>query len=135
MTEASHKIACDFVAALSSGTVPDGLLDPDFVAWTTSSSRVEGPVYRGGITLLATLFSEKPVYTIDALTAENDRVVVEAQAKGVLVNGEDYRNTYVFVLRLRDGRIAALAEHFNPRIVEEKIMPLLQAAMAGAQQS
>jgi ketosteroid isomerase-like protein len=48
---------------------------------------------------------------------------------GVLVNGEDYRNTYVFVFRIRDGRIAAVAEHFNALIVQQKMVPLVRALM------
>jgi hypothetical protein len=39
------------------------------------------------------------------------------------------------MFRIRDGRIASMAEHFNPQIVREKIMPLLQAAQAQAPQT
>jgi ketosteroid isomerase-like protein len=132
MSEANHQIARDFVAALSGGALPDALLAPDFTVWTTTTPGIDGATYQGGIVLLATVFSEKPIYSIDSLTAEDDRVIVEAQARGVLVNGEPYHNCYVFVLRIRDGRIAALAEHFDPRIIQDKIMPLLHAAMAKA---
>jgi ketosteroid isomerase-like protein len=33
------------------------------------------------------------------------------------------------MFRTRDGRIASVAEHTNPLVVNQKIMPLLQAAM------
>jgi uncharacterized protein len=55
-------------------------------------------------------------------------VAAEVQGRGTLKNGQDYHNTYVFVFRLRNGRIASVAEHNNPLVVREKIMPLLQAA-------
>jgi ketosteroid isomerase-like protein len=56
--------------------------------------------------------------------------LIEAQSRGTLVSSESYHNNYVFVLALRDGKIAALAEHFDPRIVDAKIVPLIQAAIA-----
>jgi uncharacterized protein len=43
-------------------------------------------------------------------------------------HGGDYLNTYVFIFRIRDGRIAAITEYTNCIVVREKIMPLLQAA-------
>ena len=49
----------------------------------------------------------------------------EARSEGVLINGEAYAQTYVFVLRIRDGRIAAIAEHYNALISEEKLVPLM----------
>jgi hypothetical protein len=67
-------------------------------------------------------------YGVDSLTAEDDRVAAEVRAHGKLKNGEDYRNTYVFIFRIRSGRIASVAEHCNSIVVREKIMPLLQAA-------
>jgi ketosteroid isomerase-like protein len=41
-----------------------------------------------------------------------------------LIDGQEYANTYVFSLRVRDGRIAWIAEHFNPLIAQEKLYPL-----------
>jgi ketosteroid isomerase-like protein len=50
----------------------------------------------------------------------------------VLVNGEPYSNTYIFVIRVRDGRIAAIAEHYNALIVEATLMPVIKTIMADA---
>lgn len=128
--EANREIARRFVAGLSAGRLPDDLLAEDFTAWTTSSGASPGARYKGGIPLLASVFEAPPRYTVDAMTAEGERVAVEAHAEGVLKSGEPYANTYVFVLRIHEGRIVSLAEHFDPRPVLEKIMPLLSQAMA-----
>jgi ketosteroid isomerase-like protein len=48
----------------------------------------------------------------------------------VLYDGKVYDNHYVMLFRNRDGKIAALAEYFDLRSVEELIMPLLTAAVA-----
>lgn len=64
-------------------------------------------------------------FDIDAITAQDYRVVIEARSTARLRNGEAYANTYVFVLRLRDGRIVLVREHFNALEVMEKLVPLM----------
>lgn len=131
MTE-SHEIARRFFDALSGGAIPDDLLTEDMTAWTTSSGvRSDRARYQGGVRLLASIFNEGPTYTVDSLTAEDDRVAAEVQVNGVLSTGEAYHNVYLFLLRVRDGRIASVEEHFNPIPVREKLAPLIQAALAG----
>ncbi len=131
MTGTNHAIARAFFAALSSGALPDDLLTDDMTAWTTSSGvQSDKTRYQGGVKLLATVFDGLPTYTVNSITAEDDRVAAEVEMQGTLVNGEAYHNRYIFLLRIRDGRIASVAEHFNPLPVREKLGPLLQAAMA-----
>ena len=127
----NHQLVRDFFAAMSSGNLPDDLLSPDMTTWTTSSGGGSDKArYQGGVKLLASITKGGLTYTIDSLTAEDDRVAAEVQAHGTLVNGEDFHNVYVFLFRIRDGRIASVAEHFNPIPVREKIVPLLQVAMS-----
>ncbi len=133
MTQAAHDLARRFFAALSAGSLPDDLLTDDMTAWTTSSgAQSDKARYQGGVKLLGSLFTDGITYTVDSLTAEEDRVAAEVRAHGTLVDGQDFANRYVFILRLHDGRIASVAEHFNPVPVAEKIVPLIQAAMAKA---
>jgi ketosteroid isomerase-like protein len=54
------------------------------------------------------------------------------QSSGTLINGEDYHGRYVFLLRVRDGRIASVAEHNDPGAVREKLGPLLKSALQKA---
>ena len=133
MTADSHRIARQFFEALSAGDLPDALLTEDMQAWTTSSGVWSDRArYQGGVRMLRTLFRGGITYEIDSLTAEQDRVAAEVHAHGELVDGQPFENTYVFVLRLRDGRIASVAEHFNPIPVEQKLRPLILAAMSKA---
>ena len=46
------------------------------------------------------------------------------------MNGEEYRQTYVFVFRIRDGKIASIAEHYNALVSQQKLVPLMDAARA-----
>ncbi|HEX7871476.1 MAG TPA: nuclear transport factor 2 family protein [Sphingobium sp.] len=131
MTQTLHKIARDYFAALSAGNIPDDMLTDDMTAWTTSSG-IDQPreKYVGGVKMLGSLFEGGLQYSIETLTAEGDRVVAEVRGSGTLINGDSFQNRYVFVLRIRDGKIASVAEHFNPDPVRQQIVPLIQAAMA-----
>ncbi len=134
MSQTNHQLARRFFEALSNGEIPDALLTPDMTAWTTSSGAWSDKArFQYGIKLLASIFNGGLAYTIDSLTAEADRVAAEVQSRGTLLNGEDYHGRYVFMLRVRDGRIASVAEHNDPVPVREKLGPLLKAALQKAQ--
>jgi ketosteroid isomerase-like protein len=128
MSQSNHQLVRDFLNALSSGDLPDNLFTDDMTAWTTTSGIAAKAKYQDGVKLLQSLFQGGLTYSADSLTAEDDRVAAEVRGRGKLKNGEDYHNTYVFIFRIRDARIASVAEHCNPMIVHAKIMPLLQAA-------
>ncbi len=63
--------------------------------------------------------------TIHSVTAEDDRVVVEFEGNGTLVNGEDYCNEYCMVFSLADGRIKQVNEYFCTILADEKLWPLV----------
>ena len=128
MGNANHQIVRDFFAALAAGTLAEDMFTPDMTAWTVLSGPADKATFLGGVKFLASLFSDF-AYTIDALTAEEDRVVAETQSDGKFLDGEPFHNVHVFTFRIRDGRIAHMGEFMNPFTVQEKIMPRLQAAM------
>jgi ketosteroid isomerase-like protein len=130
MSRSNHQLVRDFFAGLSRGNLPDDLFTNEMTVWTTVSGGPSDKArYQGGVKILQSLFQDGLRYSVDSVTAEDDRVAAEVQGRGRLKNGEDYHNTYVFMFRIRNGRIATVAEHCNPIVVNEKIMPLLQAAM------
>ena len=129
MGQASQKLVHDFFAAVSGGDLPDALLTPDMTGWITTQGTMDKTQYQRVVKLLGAMCARPLEFTINAVTSEEDRVVAEVQSEGTLINGEAYRNTYVFVFRIRDGRIASVAEHFNALIVQEKLIPLMKDAM------
>ena len=50
---------------------------------------------------------------VGAMTAEDDRVAVEAESKATLVNGVLYHNRYHFLFVVRDGRIHVVKEYLD----------------------
>lgn len=130
MANDNSDTARAFLEALPRGKLTSDLLTEDFTAWTTSSGQMSSDKFRGGTEMLAAIFSNPMQIEIDAVTAEDDRVVVEAASYGLLVDGEEYRNRYVFVFRMRDGKVASFAEHNNPFVVQQKLVPLIHTAIA-----
>lgn len=125
----THALIRMFFTSMPSGTAAD-LLTEDFTAWTTTSpTPAPRARYLGGIQMLQSLFPAGLHYTVDAVIAEADRAAAEVRSHGIFADGEAFSASYVFTFKLRDGRIAALAEHFDPRPVEEQIKPRMMAAL------
>ena len=54
------------------------------------------------------------VFEVGAMTAEGDRVAVEAKSKAENVkNGKSYRNQYHFLFELKNGKIQAVREYLD----------------------
>ena len=69
---------------------------------------------RGLISNLPQFFPETGLKIIvDETTAEEDRVSVIAHSEAVHASGKPYRNRYHFLLRFRDGKIAASHEYLD----------------------
>lgn len=124
MREADRLVHAYF-AAVTAGDLPDDLLTEDMTAWLTTQGPIGKRAYQDAVRWLGSVMREPLRFTIDAITAEGDRAVAEARSEGVLINGESYAQTYVFVLRIRDGRIAAIAEHYNALVAQDKLVPLM----------
>ena len=124
MSHPNYAVAEAYLAAVTAGDLPDSLLTDDMSAWLTTQGPISKAAYQGAIRLFARMAQSPIRFTVDAMTAQDDRVVIEAHSQATLINGEAYGNTYVFSIRVRDGRIAWIAEHFNPFIAKEKLFPL-----------
>lgn len=60
-------------------------------------------------------------YTIHHMTAEDDRVAVEATGEGIHVSGKPYKNHYHFLFVWRDGELIQLKEYMDTELVTEVI--------------
>ena len=124
MPHPNYALAEAYLAAVTAGDLPDSLLTDDMTAWLTTQGPISKAAYQGAIRLLARMCQSPIRFTVDAITAQDDRVVIEAHSQATLIDGQEYANTYVFSLRVRNGRIAWIAEHYNPLIAQEKLFPL-----------
>jgi ketosteroid isomerase-like protein len=62
---------------------------------------------------------------IDGVTAEQDRVAVEAHAVAELANGKSYRNTYHFLFVFEKGKIKRAKEYNDSKHAAETLGALL----------
>ena len=51
--------------------------------------------------------------TPKGITAEGDRVAVEAESYAKMKNGKTYQNTYHFLFIVRDGKIQSVKEYLD----------------------
>ncbi len=58
-------------------------------------------------------FSKPPVPLPSKIMADGDDVIVVAEAVGTTLDGKGYRNSYVFVLEFREGRMMKATEFLD----------------------
>ncbi|MCU1360433.1 MAG: hypothetical protein JWN99_1722 [Ilumatobacteraceae bacterium] len=80
------------------------------------SGRHSGPAlqeYYAKISTIMGLLTGPVQFTFGAITAEGDRVCVEAESYVGLVAGGTYHGQYHFLFRIRDGKIAQVKEYLD----------------------
>ena len=64
-------------------------------------------------------FPNKLRFTIKNITAENNRVAVEAESNGEHISGKHYNNHYHFLFELKDEKIYRLKEYMDTELVTD----------------
>ncbi len=130
MTATNRELVEKFIAGLNAGLLPDVLFTDDMTVWATSSGVSTKATYQNAIKQLKRCFKDGLHYQLDSLIAEGERAAAEVKSHGIMVNGEDFAMSYGYFFTIRDGRIATIAEHINPLIVQQKLLPLFASAAA-----
>jgi ketosteroid isomerase-like protein len=74
------------------------------------------------------LMDIRPHFTINAITAEDDRVGVDCDGKGRFKDGTLYHNTYHFLFRLSDGKVVSGKEFMNTAYMSQTLADQLSGA-------
>lgn len=101
--EAVRRLYAEDVALWTAGSLP------------FSGSRGKAMALEGMKGVLG-LFPKGLQFTIDALTAEGERVAIEAHSDGVTAAGHRYQQQYHFLLRARGGRIVEFKEYMDTEL-------------------
>ena len=64
-------------------------------------------------------FPNKLKFTIKNITAEDNRVAVEAESSGEHISGKHYNNQYHFLFELKDEKIYRLKEYMDTELVTD----------------
>ena len=126
-TEQNKQIAADFLAAIERQDV-DGIADlltEDAIYWIPGQAHfpVAGrrtkaearQFFEGARQILNSGFK----FAVASMTAEDDRVSVEARGDGISCTGKSYNNTYHFLFRMRGDKICHVAEYIDTQHVAE----------------
>lgn len=132
MSERNKAVVLRFLEAMGAndpGTAGE-CFAPDGLAVAMGTSHFAGPRTRemvvDGIVAFQQMLPEGLRFTIKTVTAEGDRVVVEAQGNGVTCDGARYANNYVFVATIEGGRIRRINEYFCSKLADEVLWPVAQ---------
>lgn len=126
--ESNKEIAEQFIAALNRADA-DWVLEhyaDDVVMWTAGTLAISGPhtkaEVRGMMEGILGVFPDGLEFTLHTLTAEGDRVAIEAESRGIHASGKSYHNQYHFLMRIRDGRIVELKEYLDTQHAHEVLL-------------
>jgi len=123
--EDNKRVVMRFYEAGNAGDMETcvGLLADD-ITWTNIGTTSVSGVYRGKQELmeklLGPLFAQLKAgihMTVRRLVGEGDIVVAETQGAAETLDGVRYDNTYCWIVRVRDGRIAEVTEYLDTALV------------------
>tara|TARA_B110000444_G_scaffold130362_1_gene122625 strand:+ start:400 stop:789 length:390 start_codon:yes stop_codon:yes gene_type:complete len=111
-TEENRATAIKMIDQISKGLLDDALLCTDACWWIPGKGTVSRQEFQTIIDEFNSLKKSCLTMTIHGTTAEDDRVAVEAESHGELINGSLYNNTYHFLFLFSNGKIK-LAKEYN----------------------
>lgn len=117
--EQNKALVTEFWTAFSAGNIDATLamLSDDATWWVGGTTALSGTYSKAEFAkLLGEVTGMLPQgirVTPKLLTAEGDRVSVEAESYGEVNNGRVYQNVYHFMMVIRDGKICAVREYLD----------------------
>ncbi|MBV8772906.1 MAG: nuclear transport factor 2 family protein [Deltaproteobacteria bacterium] len=117
--EENKKIVAKFFEDLSSGNGPAilGALSDSSTWWVAGNFPLSGTKTKAQFAELVGSLGNNIEgglrVTPTGVTAEGDRVAVEAESYAKMRNGKTYQNKYHFLLVVRDGKIQQVKEYLD----------------------
>lgn len=117
--EENKELARQMLQALTNADV-DWVRDhyaEDFQIWVTGSLPFSGTNDRAGalagMPAVLDIFPEGLVFTAKDMTAEGEKVAIEAISRGKTFRGDQYEQEYHFLMRARGGKIVEWKEYMD----------------------
>jgi len=131
MSESNKQLVLKFIEAMGKGDSATAATCITEDTFTLAKGFGKFAGVRTHDTILATIDAFRKLMPggmepdIHSVTAEGDRVVVEFEGNGTLVNGESYCNQYCMVFSLADDKIKQVNEYFCTILADERLWPLV----------
>ncbi|HEX4504772.1 MAG TPA: nuclear transport factor 2 family protein [Alphaproteobacteria bacterium] len=120
----NKETALKFVESMSRGDMDLSLLTDDIQWWVPGRGTMSRDDFFALAAGFQSLIEGKISLTVHGVTAEGDRVAVEAESHGKLKNGKTYNNTYHFLFVFRDGKIC-LSKEYNDSAHANSVLGLI----------
>jgi ketosteroid isomerase-like protein len=117
--EGNKKTATTLVEDLAKGQIDSTFFTDDAVWWVPGADAFPLAAFEKGFAGFASMIGDGARMIIHGVTAEGDRVAVEAESIFPLKNGKTYNNTYHFMIGLRDGKVFSVREYNNTAYVRD----------------
>jgi ketosteroid isomerase-like protein len=109
---ANKKIATRMIECLSEGVLDTSPVSSDAQWWVPGRGMMDRATFENILRKFNEIRAGKGEMKIVGMTAEDNRVAVEAEANIPLKNGTIYQNTYHFLFIITDGKIV-LSKEYN----------------------
>ncbi len=122
MSEANKKIVLELLTNLTSGRLQEAFdaLAEDATWWVPPMPRpLSKQEFIQMVAQAQKIHPHGMTLTLKGVTAENDRVAVEAEAEARLANGKHYHNYYHHLFVVRGGKISEAREYLDTKHVAE----------------
>lgn len=124
-TEQHKQTVIDFFNHMSNGNV-EGFVDlyhDEGAVWTSGNTLISGIQKKPAILEFAgkiyEAFPDGIQFNIVSMIAENDRVAVEAESKGLHASGKLYQNQYHFLFIFKEGKVLWFKEYMDTEKVTD----------------
>ncbi len=123
--EANKALVNKFLAAFSDSRFTDALesMDEQGTWWVAGSTDISGTYTKQEFLDLASSVAGGTKagirLTPTGITAEGNRVAVEAVSDGETMDGKSYQNQYHFLFEFKNGKFIAVREYMDPMHVRE----------------
>lgn len=105
------------VAAIVDAYAEDGVLTT--MGHTLISGTFDKATVAAAAGSIFEVFPQGIAFEVHRMTAQEDRVAVEASSRGMHISGREYRNRYHFLARLRDGKLIEWKEYCDTEAITE----------------
>lgn len=118
------EIASAFLLNIGRGGIDPCFYADTLTAWSPLMGTITLEEYKSKLKAVSEVWERPLEVTIDTVTAQDDRIVLQARSNGRLYDGREYANTYLFLVEFNEeDRIRHVREYFNPDPVRDILQP------------
>ena len=117
--EADRETATRLLKTLADGQIDLTALAENAVWWVPGRPEMPLEQFKAGFKVFQDLIAPGGRMEIHGMTAEGNRLAIEAESIFPTKDGRTYNNTYHFLMEFRDGKVIRVKEYCNTAYVQQ----------------